>query len=230
MVIFDEISSVPASKPNTVDNSANPNRPHPISRTHSIEKPNQHNQNQQNQQPPLKPHTPKKHRIERIDLNIESIITETLLQSQQKARKEAEQKQEKQQAAFNGKSPKIGPESKDNRAGSPELDEQIEEDIIVYQHQQEYVKAPQSVSPAAKANTPLNQESFKNHIFSQIQNQRRAANEQQSSQRFSSKDNESQHLPQQQQQYQQQQSKILTDKVGWSETCFQIINLVFSFL
>jgi len=76
------------------------------------------------------------------------------------------------------------------------------------------VKAPQSVSPAAKANTPLNQESFKNHIFSQIQNQRRAANEQQSSQRFSSKDNESQHLPQQQQQYQQQQSKILTDKVG----------------
>lgn len=160
------------------------------------------------QQPPLKPATPKKHKIERIDLNIESIITETYLQSQQKAREEAEKHQEKQAEKHSVYKQKTGTAdaAKDNRVGSPELDEQIEEDIIVYQHH-EFTPHTTLAPNTPDKNEKAKQESFKNHLFNQIQNQKRAANEQ-SLHKFSSRETESHNEPsqkqQQQQQYQQQ--------------------------
>lgn len=177
------------------------------------------------QQPPLKPTTPKKHKVERIDLNIESIITETYLQSQQKARQEAEKQQEKQAEKLSVYKQKTGTadSAEDNRAGSPELDEQIEEDIIVYQNH-EFASPSTKLSPnTAAKNEKVKQESFKHHLFNQIQNQKRAANEQ-NSHRFTPRGAEShnespqknyqtqQHHPQQQNQQQQAVNKN-TEKV-----------------
>ena len=102
---------------------------------------------------PVKPRTPRKHKIERLDLNIESIITETLLESQLKAKKEAQMLAEK---------------SKNDRANESEqetAEEVIEEDIIVFQN-----KNYNQNTPSARINSEkVNQEIFKNQMYNQIQ-------------------------------------------------------------
>ena len=108
------------------------------------------------QHQPHNKHQQKQHKIERIDMNVESIITETLLQSQQNAKKEAELNRLKRQ--------------------SPDLDEHIEEDIIVYQNNKSTPKDSMRYDNKLKSEkNTTNSDAFT--IYSQIQKRNNLNNE-----------------------------------------------------
>jgi len=113
------------------------------------------NQSTSQHQAHSKPHL-KKHNIERIDMNVESIITETLLQSQQNAKREAELNRLKRQ--------------------SPDLDEHIEEDIIVYQNNKSTHKDSMRYDNKSKIEkNTANSDAFT--IYAQIQKRNNYSNE-----------------------------------------------------
>lgn len=106
--------------------------------------------------------TPQKHKAELIDMNVESIITETLIQSQINAKKEAER-------LF-----KLNENEK--RDSSPSLDEHIEEDIIVYQNKNFATKIQQPVPSATATNLvnetlihPANKKTSEQHSIEKIE-------------------------------------------------------------
>ncbi len=101
-------------------------------------------ENLANPSTPQNQHQQKQHKIE---MNVESIITETLLQSQQSAKREAEINRLKRQ--------------------SPDLDEHIEEDIIVYQNNKNTPKESSRHDKAKSEKNTTNSDAFT--IFSQIQ-------------------------------------------------------------